>query len=563
MAGKNKVLLSILLLFIILRVYRINNPLTDYIGLRQVPTADIARNFCIKGADILYPQYSTGGGRDGYIEIEFQILPYITSMVYRIIGTHETAGRVVALLFSVMGFVFLYMLLGELGFENHCRLLIMLIYSLLPQNIYLSRCFMPEPVMLSLITIFAYYAVRLNNTGNKRYIILSSLSGALAVLSKAPAAYILLLFFPLVILNRKYLRGRFLLTALIIILILAPPFLYYFHSYRLGKMYSSVGIWETGHGHISKWADLPVLTGRLFWNTLTKRLYNYTITPVLFPFFISGIWILLKKREFIILFWSAGVLSSFVILARGTIANPYYLYPLTPLVAVFSGAGLFSFGRILRKDAVIMLIIGIMGVYSWLYISEYYIPEDITLRMGKAINSLSARDEKVLTVLHSSLYYSGRYGYLEKTLNPERINHYKELGVRWFGYPLTIQEKYDNQSRRKIQKLSAIYNTAAIDEDFIVFDLLSPPGDSGQSFDNSSIKGLFGTKEDSLSISFEAINPSDMPILTQIRRQGLNRGYFFLPPGKSRINIKMPAYPHLHYLEILPKQKGRFFLLQT
>ncbi len=557
MGIKNRLILLILFFFIFLRLYGLYNPLTDYIGLRQVPTADIAKNFYEKKTNILYPQYSIKGGEGGYIEIEFQILPYITAKLYKIFGFHEIIGRIVAVMFSLAGFIFLYLLLNELMFDRMLNLSIMLIYSILPQNIYLSRCFMPEPVMLAFITAFIYFAVKLQKTGKMLHAFFAVLTGALAILSKAPAAYILAVFIPLLFLRKGRLKFRVFVIPLLIFLILVPPFLYYYHSYKLGKAYQSVGIWETGHGHISKWADTETLTGKIFWGSLIKRLFEYSITPVLLPFFLAGIFLSLKGREYILLFWFMGVISSFFILAKGTIANPYYLFPITPLIAIFSGIGIQAFLKYFRRDIFYIIIISILFIYSCLYIKDFYKCENVTLRLGRKLSEISKPEDRVLTVLHSSLYYSRRYGFMEKALSKIRLEFHKENGVKWFGYPLGIYEKYDRNTARKLSDLSEVYKVAFLDDDFIIFDLMSESAGrlniSGQEPDRGHISGLAGTKEDILSMRIRLINRSESPILMQIEREGRIRGFFSAPAGISVAGIKMPAYPHLHYVKIGPR----------
>src|SRR6266496_3051917 len=50
---------------------------------RQADTASIAHNF-IKSGNILYPQINWGGNGPGYVEAEFQLMPFIVSILYRV-----------------------------------------------------------------------------------------------------------------------------------------------------------------------------------------------------------------------------------------------------------------------------------------------------------------------------------------------------------------------------------------------------------------------------------------------------------------------------------------------
>src|SRR4051794_592913 len=72
--------LAVLGVVVALSIVRAFEPMT-YAGdiWRQSDTATIARNFATNGMHLFFPQINWGGAGPGYVEAEFQLMPWLTA----------------------------------------------------------------------------------------------------------------------------------------------------------------------------------------------------------------------------------------------------------------------------------------------------------------------------------------------------------------------------------------------------------------------------------------------------------------------------------------------------
>src|SRR3989344_5820515 len=99
----------ILLLALLVRLYRIENPVADWHSWRQADTASVTRTYVDEGINLLYPRYhdiSTAQSGmfnpNGYRFVEFPLYNAVHAVFYRLIPTFslEIWGRLVSILFS-------------------------------------------------------------------------------------------------------------------------------------------------------------------------------------------------------------------------------------------------------------------------------------------------------------------------------------------------------------------------------------------------------------------------------------------------------------------------------
>jgi 4-amino-4-deoxy-L-arabinose transferase-like glycosyltransferase len=121
---------------------------------RQSDTATIARNFAADGMNIFFPQINWGGAGPGYVETEFQLLPWLTAVTYLVFGEHVVLGRLVSLAF---------MLVAAAAFWGLARRLLpatsarwgLAAFFLSPAFMRWGTAFMPEA------TVLAFYLLAL------------------------------------------------------------------------------------------------------------------------------------------------------------------------------------------------------------------------------------------------------------------------------------------------------------------------------------------------------------------------------------------------------------------
>ncbi len=137
----------IILLALSVRLVAINAPYTSIHWIKQLQIAPIAKHFYEDGYNILWPETDYSADRPGYIEIEFQLVTFLTALLYPVFGIHEWVGRAVAISFSIGSLILLYGLLRRyLG--DRPATFGLLFFAFAPANWYFSRVLMSEPLML-------------------------------------------------------------------------------------------------------------------------------------------------------------------------------------------------------------------------------------------------------------------------------------------------------------------------------------------------------------------------------------------------------------------------------
>ena len=235
-----KALLTVFLIALAFRLWGVTNPLLDFHSWRQTLTATIAFNFSTGDMNLLHP--STNWARE-YYEFEFQIYPYLVALLYKIFGFHDFLGRLVSIAFS-MGTVGMLYLLGKRYYDASTGLIAAGVFAVLPMSVYYTRTFMPESAMLFFSVALLYFFTRWLDSGTWKDFFLASLVTALTFLIKLPTLYMggpLLFLAFLKFGNKIFVQYK---LYLFVVLILAPPFLWYSHMAELhAQTHGGESIW--------------------------------------------------------------------------------------------------------------------------------------------------------------------------------------------------------------------------------------------------------------------------------------------------------------------------------
>lgn len=289
MSNNKKILIAILFFSIVIRLFHISFPLIGWHSWRQADTASIARNFYLNDHNILYPQIEWRGNTDGYVESEFHIYPYIVSLLYSVFGMDDMWGRIVSVIFAIFTIYGLYLLVRRIISEK-TALWAALIYSILPLNIYFSRAFMPESLMLMSSVLGIYFFNEWLKNSKWKYYIFSLIFIAIAALVKLPSLYLGL---PLLFLTINKFGKSFLTNWkiwLYVFIVFVPVVLWYYHAHQLflqtGLTFS---IWNFGE---DKWGMIdPLLTFKFYNDIFFKSIAERHLTYAAFIIFIWGLFI--------------------------------------------------------------------------------------------------------------------------------------------------------------------------------------------------------------------------------------------------------------------------------
>jgi 4-amino-4-deoxy-L-arabinose transferase-like glycosyltransferase len=320
---------------------------------READTASIARNFYISPQpNILYPQINWGGNGPGYVEAEFQLFPYITSLLYRLFGENEVLGRFVSLVFNILTCVIFYLLARRLSGER-AAFWALFFFAIAPLSVRYGTAFMPEATMFFFYISALYLFVRWLDDRQDRYLWLAAISTALSILVK-PTSIIIGLTLFLLLFERYKLRiviqPKLWLFAVIA---LAPPMLWFLHARSLfltyGNTFGVISGGDSKFGNLSYWLDPG------FYQSLIQLDVIYVFAGVSFLLFIPGLIIYLRQRQPSLMLYSLVVIVPYyLLLARytgNTAGLQYHIFALT-FAALGSGIGMTWLLDRMRQQAV-------------------------------------------------------------------------------------------------------------------------------------------------------------------------------------------------------------------
>jgi len=157
----------IFVLALLLRLYKIDNPIADWHSWRQADTAAVSRNFLKYGFNPLYPRFDdlscTASMREnpqGWRFVEFPIFNLIHAGLFKVFNYFnlEIWGRLTAVISSLFSLLFLY-LLSKKFFGKKTAFLTAFFFATLPFNVYYSRTILPEPLMVAFSLGALYFFV--------------------------------------------------------------------------------------------------------------------------------------------------------------------------------------------------------------------------------------------------------------------------------------------------------------------------------------------------------------------------------------------------------------------
>jgi len=322
---------------------------------RESDEAAIARNFTREGMNILYPRIDWRGDGPGFAEMEFPLFPWTIAALYDTFGFHEVLGRILAYTFSLATLaVFLALARRLLPWRG--AIAAGLFFALNPLIVRISNALQPEALMLLAYVGGVYAFLRwldARKPGHQAagWWILAAVATSLAILAKATAAHVGILF--AVLLWRRYRWGtaRDPWVWAFGVIALVPSVLWYSHAHHLWIMYgNSLGLSNEDHWigadvfHESSFT-LGLITAELF--------YVWTAAGA-----ITGLYGLAAAPNApaarVAVPWLAGALLFYVAAIRTT-ANSwalyYHIFSVAPVALLF-GLGVAQLARLRWRPGV-------------------------------------------------------------------------------------------------------------------------------------------------------------------------------------------------------------------
>jgi 4-amino-4-deoxy-L-arabinose transferase-like glycosyltransferase len=317
---------------------------------RECDEGSIARNYARDGMRFLYPQIDWRGDGPGYVEMEFPLYPYTIAAAYRVFGIHEQIGRVVSYLLSLATLV-IFIGLASYVLPPPGAVVASLVFALDPLIVRVSNGIQAEPLMLFAYVAAAYAFIRWLDDDRWPTYALALAMTSLAILAKAPAAHLGIVFLFLTLWRQGWGAFRRARLWLFAIAALIPPALWYTHAHAFWLTYGN-SLGASNHHHIVGLA------------TLTHLHYIAGISDLELSFAWVGVGVLAVILALALgprpayfgygLLWYAGVFLYYLVIA-GTSAEPwgtYYHVVSVPPVSLLIGAAAAVAVERLRRGGV-------------------------------------------------------------------------------------------------------------------------------------------------------------------------------------------------------------------
>lgn len=200
-ANRRYVPLEILCILIVLAVFcwftlprLADAPWNYYESWRQSDTYSIAVNFVQYGMHPLQPQLNYDGVSDNFAQLELQIIPYLSALVFQLTGSITPAvPRLFSLLFFGGSALFLYGLMKRIS-GIFPALAGLAVYLLMPLSLLTARAIQPESCALFFYCGGVYFLYQYQQTERPRFLWLASSMTAVAIMEKTPVIFVGFLF---------------------------------------------------------------------------------------------------------------------------------------------------------------------------------------------------------------------------------------------------------------------------------------------------------------------------------------------------------------------------------
>jgi len=432
---KNKLLLlTILVLALVVRWYKIDDPLADWHSWRQADTASVTREFIKQGMNPLVPRFqdlssfpSEIFNDQGYRMVEFPLynIPHALLAQNFTFWSIAKWGRVLSISFSLASIVFLYLIANRLS-GRRVAILTAIYMAILPFNVFYSRTVLPDNLMILLVLMGTHFFLKFLDRPSPSLFLLSSLSLSASLLVKPYAAFFLL---PLFVFALRRFGPRLLLrieTYLFVAITIAP-----FILWRDWITNFPAGIPKSGWLYNLRLIRLrPAWWRWLFAERFGKLIMGYW---GIIPFFLGLVLKTKLKEHWFYHFWIIGILAYFVIFAGGNVTHDYYQFITIPAIAIFLAKGTDFLLRPTKNFSwpitplLAAIVIAFALAFSWYEVKGYYQVNNWSIVLaGEKADEIIPPGAKVIAPYSGDtafLYQTNRTGWpIVQTSIPDLIN---------------------------------------------------------------------------------------------------------------------------------------------
>jgi 4-amino-4-deoxy-L-arabinose transferase-like glycosyltransferase len=427
---------------------------------RQADTAAMARNFYENGYNFFYPQIDWGGNLAGYCQTEFPIYSFSVAILYKFFGVHESIGRLLSIIFSLIAIYFFYKLCLEITCDKKLAFWSSFFYTIIPTNIYYSRTFQPESLVLMSAISGTYFFYKWIKDDQKKHFFISSLLMCLACLVKVvPALYLFLALTYLVWQKFKYKMFSNLNLYLYASIIIVPTFAWYFHSYQVAN--------ESGLSfgfNLERFGWTFQRLGIMF----EQIIYFIAVRHLLVLGFIAMIFGIFCKREkkeeiFFDLLFASNIIYLLIFAGLNSFHEYYQLSSLIPASQYMGKA--FTRATYSRRVINIILVIFLLAgslFYSLEYMAKENPNDSELFELAQIIKQTTPSNSLIVATTGGDptiLYLSDRKGWIpspnaiNQTYLSERAKEGAKYLVGGYNFVQAYQLSMEEKDKKIIQKI--------------------------------------------------------------------------------------------------------------
>ncbi len=453
------------------RLYKIDNPVADWHSWRQADTSAVTRNYFKYGISLFYPRYddlSDVSGKGllnprGYRFVEFPVFNLVHYFLAKVFPFKplEFWGRMAAILSSLVSAVILFLLVRRKT-KSLTGLLAAFFYLFLPYNIYFTRVILPDPLMvtffLAALNFFDLWLIKQKSF----LVILTGISGALAVLVKPVAV-----FFFLPMLWQVYQKYGWSFFKQKMLWILGFAIVFPFLAWRLWSYLHPEGVpasaWLLNGDHIR-------FKGAFFRWIFGERIGKLILGA--WGVLLLGMGLIFGSGYFAA--WMLAALTYLSVFATGNVRHDYYQIPIIPAISVLLALGVAYLVRKSRdfretwtKRILALVCTGFMLAFSWYDIKgDYQVNHWEIVAAGKEVDKITPKDAIVVAPYDGDtafLYQTNRAGFayipfpVKDLIDRMHVTYY-------------VSVNYDEQTNAIMKKYTVIEQNPR----FVIVKLIEP-----------------------------------------------------------------------------------------
>jgi hypothetical protein len=446
---------ALVLTALVLRLYKIHEPLADWHSFRQADTASVTREFVKRGIDILHPHYhdmsNIQSGKDnleGWRMVEFPLAnAVIAHVLLRQPSWNEVVvGRAFSIGASLISLISLWFVVRAV-MGRAMAVVTAGIFAVMPYSVFYSRTILPEPylVMFLMLTlaslVFWARSKKALTSLSDGWLIVANITWSLALLMKPMALFYSPLFLAVVWRWRRFSWSDLVKLASLFLLGLVP--LWWWRDWI--KQFPTgipVSDWLFNSNNIRlrpawwRWLFADRL-GRLMLGQWGTAFFALGAMGSLLSLRVSAkkSWPLRKKvpailasferlmvQEGLVILGLVGMMAYLIIIATGNVQHDYYQVMLVPIISLVVARGIIWIIRqskdVWQSFAIIstLLVIGALSWYFAFYEIKgfYQINNPALISAGEAVQRLTPPEAVIIAPYMgdtSFMYQTSRRGW--------------------------------------------------------------------------------------------------------------------------------------------------------